>query len=113
MEDRLHWRIASDRVHEEVEEDNQENGTAKQQWRSLFSEERHKEHDPSLLEPRVDQWRMKERVRRFQHPLFLFTQIPSQNAARPHTVPARRELRHYFCSPSYRLLTLFCPDNLR
>jgi hypothetical protein len=63
MEERLAWKLASDRAKDGEDEVGQDNGTPKLRWRSLYAEERHKEKDPSQLEPRVDQWRMKERVR--------------------------------------------------
>ena len=66
MDERLAWKLASDRAKDGEDDIGSENGLPKLRWRSLYGEDRHKEKDPSQLEPRVDQWRMKERVRDFR-----------------------------------------------
>jgi len=63
MEERLSWRYASARGSEGGSDSNLDASASKPAWRSLYTEERHKEKDSSLLEPKVDQWRMKDRVR--------------------------------------------------
>lgn len=67
MEDRLNWSLAANRGQDGNSDDEAEYGSSKLGWRSLYTEERHKEKDPSLLDPKVDQWRMKDRVREY-HP---------------------------------------------
>ena len=59
----MSWRYASARGNESTNDVTSESAVQKPAWRSLYTEERHKEKDSSLLEPKVDQWRMKDRVR--------------------------------------------------
>lgn len=75
MEDRLTWRYASTRGPDSTGARAIGSAPVSSPWRSLYTEDRHKEKDPSLLEPRVDQWRMRERVRdllsMFEDPCFI------------------------------------------
>lgn len=63
MAERLNWNFTSGRGTDSIGSSASVIDKERSPWHSLFTEERHKEKDPSLLEPRVDQWRMKERVR--------------------------------------------------
>lgn len=68
MADRLNLKFASGRGTDSIGSSASISDKSSSPWHSLFTEERHKEKDPSLLEPRVDQWRMKERVRDTYYP---------------------------------------------